>query len=155
MSVRIQVVAVGRLKAPHAAAAELYATRVSERIGLRIDEVAQEPPGSDRGRASRVEGERLRARLLPRAWRVALEPGGRAPRSSEDLAEWLGRRIEAPRPLALLIGGADGLDRALVGECEERLSLGPLTLPHQLARVVLLEQVYRGLCILSGHPYPR
>jgi 23S rRNA (pseudouridine1915-N3)-methyltransferase len=52
------------------------------------------------------------------------------------------------------VGGALGLPPDLAGECEERLSLGPLTMPHQLARIVLAEQVYRGLCLLAGHPYP-
>lgn len=103
----------------------------------------------------RLEAERLRARLAPGAWRVAVDPAGRAPASSEAFAAWLAERLEAPRTLALLVGGAGGLDPALVAEAEERLSLGPLTLPHALARVVLAEQLYRALCVRAGHPYPR
>lgn len=155
MSAALQIVAVGKLRSPHLESAELYAGRLRGQVDLRVDEVAAETAGRDTARAARKEAERIRSRLVPRAWRVALEPGGRAPRSSEDLARWLGRRIEDPRPVALLVGGADGLDAGLVAECEERLSLGPLTLPHQLARVVLLEQLYRAVCIRSGHPYHR
>jgi 23S rRNA (pseudouridine1915-N3)-methyltransferase len=122
--------------------------------GLRVDEVAAEPlqRGADRARAA--EAERLRARLLPRALRVALDPAGRAPASSEAFAAWLARRMEEPRPVAFLVGGALGLDPALAAEAEERLSLGPLTMPHQLARVVLAEQLYRALATAAGHPYP-
>jgi 23S rRNA (pseudouridine1915-N3)-methyltransferase len=122
--------------------------------GLRVDEVAAEPIQRGAARARAAEADRLRARLLPRALRVALDPDGRAPASSEAFAAWLGRRMEEPRPVAFLVGGALGLDPALAGEAEERLSLGPLTMPHQLARVVLAEQLYRALCIASGHPYP-
>jgi 23S rRNA (pseudouridine1915-N3)-methyltransferase len=122
--------------------------------GLRVDEVAAEPIGRGEDRARSLEAERLRARLLPRAVTVALDPAGRAPASSEAFAAWLARRMEQPRPLAFLLGGALGLDPGLVAEADERLSLGPLTMPHQLARVVLAEQLYRALCITSGHPYP-
>ena len=96
--------------------------------------MAAEPIQRGEERARAAEAERLRAKLLPRARRVALDSG--------------------TRPVAFLIGGAAGLDAALVAECDERLSLGPLTMPHQLARVVLTEQLYRALCITSGHPYP-
>ncbi len=92
-------------------------------------------------------------RIIDGAWVVALTPEGRAPRSSEAFAAWLATRLEVPRPTTLLIGGAAGLAPDLLRRADERLSLGPLTLPHQLARVVLAEQIYRGLAIAAGHPY--
>jgi len=150
---RLQIVAVGKLRPPHLAVGRLYEDRVRERVGLRVDEVAAEPLQHGVDQVHRRESERLQARLAPDAWRVALAPAGRAPASSEALAEWLRARLEVPRPTAFLIGGAAGLSPALVEAADERLSLGPLTLPHQLARVVLAEQLYRALCILAGHPY--
>ena len=121
--------------------------------GLRVDEVAAEPLQRGEERARAEEAARLRARLLPRAWRVALDPAAQPPASSEAFAAWLEKRMDE-RPVAFLVGGAVGLDEALLAECDERVSLGPLTMPHQLARVVLAEQLYRALCIASGHPYP-
>jgi len=144
---------VGRLRPPHDAPGRLYEERVDRLVGLRVDEVAAEAlqKGEDRARAE--EAERLRARLLPRAWRVALDPGARAPASSAAFAQWLQKRM-GERPVAFIIGGAVGIAADLTTECDERMSLGPLTMPHQLARVVLVEQLYRALCITSGHPYP-
>jgi 23S rRNA (pseudouridine1915-N3)-methyltransferase len=152
-SPRLQLACVGRLRPPHDAPGALYQERVDRMAGLRVDEVAAEPiqRGEDRARAA--EADRLRARLLPRARRVALDPDGRVPESSRAFARWLERRMDE-RPVAFVIGGAAGLDPGLLGECDERLSLGPLTMPHQLARVVLTEQLYRALCIAGGHPYP-
>jgi 23S rRNA (pseudouridine1915-N3)-methyltransferase len=150
---RLQIVAVGRLRPPHAAAGRMYEGRVRERIGLQVDEVAIEPLQRGLDQVHRRESERLSARILPGAWRVALAPGGRAPASSEGFADWLAVRLGVPRPTAFLIGGAAGLAPDLVEESDERLSLGPLTLPHQLARVVLAEQLYRAACIVAGHPY--
>ena len=150
---RIQLACVGRLRPPHDAPGALYQERVDRIAGLRVDEVAAEPIQRGEERARSAEAERLRAKLLPRARRVALDPEGRVPESSEAFARWLERRMDE-RPVAFLVGGAAGLDPALLAECDERLSLGPLTMPHQLARVVLTEQLYRALCITSGHPYP-
>ena len=150
---RLQIVAVGRLRPPHEAAGRAYEERIRERLNLQVDEVAAEPLQHGLDQVHRRESERITARTFPEAWRVALAPGGRAPASSEALAEWLGGRLEVPRPTAFLVGGAAGLAPDLIDSADERLSLGPLTLPHQLARVVLVEQVYRGLCIVSGHPY--
>ncbi len=147
---------MGRLRAPHDAPGREYEKRVGDMVGFRADEVAQEPDaGGGARRAMAVEADRVRSRLVDGAWRVALDPAGRPPPSSDAFAAWLGERLEAARPVAFLIGGPHGLDPGLIGECEERLSLGPLTLPHQLARVVLAEQLYRALCVRAGHPYPR
>jgi 23S rRNA (pseudouridine1915-N3)-methyltransferase len=150
---RLQLACVGRLRPPHDGPGRLYQERVERMAGLRVDEVAAEPIQRGEERARAAEADRLRARLLPRALRVALDPAGTAPASSEAFARWLARRMD-DRPVAFVVGGALGIDDALVAECDERLSLGPLTMPHQLARVVLTEQLYRALCISAGHPYP-
>ncbi len=131
----------------------MYEDRIRERVGLRIDEVAAEKLQHGEAQVTRREADRIRPRLLDGAWTVALDPTGTTPASSEALAEWLGKRLDVPRPTSFLIGGAAGLDPELVSGADERLSLGPLTLPHQLARVVLAEQLYRALCIIAGHPY--
>jgi 23S rRNA (pseudouridine1915-N3)-methyltransferase len=98
------------------------------------------------------EGERLRAQLPPQAHAVALDPGGRE-YTSEAFAAWLARREEDGRPLAFLIGGHLGLDEATLAAAPEKLALSRLTLTHELARLVLLEQLYRAKTILRGHPY--
>jgi 23S rRNA (pseudouridine1915-N3)-methyltransferase len=152
-NVRLQIVAVGKLRPPHDAAGRMYENRIRERVGLRVDEVAAEKLQVGETQVTRREAERIGTRILDGAWTVALDPFGRAPASSEALAVWLGKRLEVPRPVTFLIGGAAGLDRELVASADEPMSLGPLTLPHQLARVVLAEQIYRSLCILAGHPY--
>lgn len=144
---------MGRLRPPLDAAGRLYEERVDRMAGLRVDEVAAEPLQRGEERARSAEGDRLRARLLPRALRVALDPGGRAPDDSPRFATWLEGHMR-DRPVAFVLGGAVGLADELLAECDARLSLGPLTMPHQLARVVLAEQLYRALCITAGHPYP-
>jgi 23S rRNA (pseudouridine1915-N3)-methyltransferase len=82
---------------------------------------------------------------------VLLDAGGRA-YSSEDFARWLEERRMAGRDVCFVIGGPDGVQ---LERCDERISFGPMTLPHQLARVVLLEQLYRAHKILAGEPYHR
>jgi 23S rRNA (pseudouridine1915-N3)-methyltransferase len=73
--------------------------------------------------------------------------------SSEDLADFLRREQEQALPLLFAIGGADGFSPETLGQAGFTLSLGRMTLPHELARVVLLEQVYRAFTILKNHPY--
>ncbi len=153
-SPRVQIVAVGRLRSPHDAPGRLYEERLAGLLPFRADEVEPEALQRGEGRARAAEADRIRGRLARGAWRVALDPAGPQPASSEAFASWLERRLASGRPVAFLIGGASGLDDALTGECEERLALGTLTMPHQLARVVLTEQLYRAACILRGHPYP-
>jgi 23S rRNA (pseudouridine1915-N3)-methyltransferase len=85
---------------------------------------------------------------------VALEVGGKA-MSTAQLSAWLARRLEAGKPLALLIGGPDGLGPACLERADATWSLSPLTLPHGLVRVIVAEQLYRGISMLAGHPYHR
>jgi 23S rRNA (pseudouridine1915-N3)-methyltransferase len=69
------------------------------------------------------------------------------------LARQFERWLLSARPLALVIGGSQGLDASLIGRAHARWSLGPLTFPHELARVIVLEQTYRAFTILRGEPY--
>lgn len=102
-----------------------------------------------------VEGENLLAVLPEPCWTIALDRRGRA-MSSPQLADRLGRlRDEWPHPVAFVIGSDLGLSRQVLETARESLSLGPMTLPHELARLVLYEQVYRALSILGGIKYHR
>ena len=104
----------------------------------------------------RTEADHLRKVLAERDGRVVvLDEGGRA-RSTRELAAWLQAEADrGTRRLSFVVGGAEGLDRVFIGEADETLSLSPLTLPHELARVVLVEQLYRSWSLLAGHPYHR
>jgi len=103
----------------------------------------------------REEAAALREAVPERAWVVALDRRGKR-RSSRELAGWLAQLIEGrPHPIAFLIGSDLGLDGEALAAASERLSLGPLTLPHELARLVLYEQIYRALSIRAGIKYHR
>lgn len=90
----------------------------------------------------------------PSATRIALDPDGKSVASAEFAALVSKAELEA-RDLIFLIGGHDGLPAAWREKADLRLSLSPLTMPHELARVMLAEQIYRALTTLRGHPYPR
>ena len=86
---------------------------------------------------------------------VALDEGGKS-LTSEEFAAWLGaRRDDGQRNMAFVIGGADGLDADILSQADLKLSLGRMTWPHLMARLLLVEQIYRAHTILTGHPYHR
>jgi 23S rRNA (pseudouridine1915-N3)-methyltransferase len=133
-----------------------YAKRLSHWLPLELVEVAPGVRGKarDRQRAVQDEGERVLASAGRGVRLVALDSGG-TPHSSEELAQ----RLEAWRgmgqDLAFLIGGPEGHAAEVLAQSAERWSLGPLTLPHPLVRIVLAEQLYRAASILANHPYHR
>jgi 23S rRNA (pseudouridine1915-N3)-methyltransferase len=98
------------------------------------------------------EGERLRAAIPAKSQVIALDVRGRE-MTTEEFADWLSAKELAARPLTFLIGGHWGLDDATLAAAHERLALSRLTLTHELARLVLLEQLYRAATIKMGHPY--
>jgi 23S rRNA (pseudouridine1915-N3)-methyltransferase len=105
-------------------------------------------------RCMRKEAERIREHIPRDAVVVALDEKGQAVTSIE-LARHLQHWREQAKPIALLIGGPDGLDAGLKQTCTQKLSLSKLTLPHPLVRVVLAEQLYRAWSIGANHPYHR
>jgi 23S rRNA (pseudouridine1915-N3)-methyltransferase len=98
------------------------------------------------------EGERLIARVVSGARIVACDPGG-AELTSERFADWLRDARDRAQSVVFIIGGAYGLSADVRRRAELTLSLAPWTLPHELARLVLTEQLYRAGTILRGEPY--
>ncbi|WP_431282981.1 23S rRNA (pseudouridine(1915)-N(3))-methyltransferase RlmH [Humitalea sp. 24SJ18S-53] len=122
------------------------------RPALRVQEIA-EARGSQ-AEVRRREGQGLLAAIPDGALVVALDLGGAAP-DSEALAALTDRWDQTGRAIAYVIGGAEGLDPAVLARADHRLSLGPLTWPHFWVRAMLAEQLYRAQCIRAGHPYHR
>lgn len=147
----LRILAIGRLKeTPEAALVARYATRI--RPKLVVTELA-DATGAP-AEAKRREGASLLAALPEGAFAVALDLGGAAPASAE-FAALLERWLGLGRPVCFLIGGAEGLDRAVLARADAVLSLGAMTWPHALARAMLAEQIYRARAIAAGHPYHR
>jgi 23S rRNA (pseudouridine1915-N3)-methyltransferase len=133
--VRIIVVAVGRLRPPYADDVRHYQKLIARHTRLELVEVR--------------ENEHVAKRLPDRAFVSFLASDGET-LDSIAFSRFLEDRRMSGRDLCFVIGGPFGLDLA---DVDHRLSLGAMTLPHQLARVVLLEQIYRGHKILAGEPY--
>ena len=132
---RISVIAVGRLRPPFQDDVEHYRRMLAGLARVELIEVR--------------EDERVPQRIPERAHLVLLSSEGRE-FDSVELSRWLEERRQDGRDLCFVIGGPRGLD---LEQCDTRLSLGRMTLPHQLARVVLLEQLFRAHKILAGEPY--
>lgn len=153
---RIVVAAVGKLKERHYrdAAAE-YLKRLRPYTSIDMPEVPDQDLSQGEDRARRTEAEALE-RLIPAgAHVIALDAGGKQ-YSSEAFSDRLAEIMHSGQPtVTFVVGGSAGIDPALLGRADERVSLGPMTLPHQLARVVLLEQIYRAFRIMRNEPYHR
>jgi len=158
---RLVVAAVGRMKrGPERDLAERYrdiAAKSGRAIaisGVSILEVAESRNRRAWERMSE-EATRLQAQIPEKAIRVALDARGEN-LTSEVFATRVRMWRDAGRPAAVfLIGGPDGLATDIIGRADLRLGFGPATWPHQLVRIMLLEQLYRAIAILSGHPYHR
>jgi 23S rRNA (pseudouridine1915-N3)-methyltransferase len=135
---------------------EDYARRLGSRLKLTLVEIEPGPrtAGQSPRKAIEAEARKLLTALRPDDWVVALDERG-TQMSTRELADWLGGRMREGRDLAFAIGGPDGLAPEVLARSDVSLSLSRLTLPHALVRVVLAEQLYRALSILSHHPYHR
>jgi len=152
VAARIEILAVGSLHRDFEPAARHYLDLLRPYVGVTVREVKETPlRGRSEAEVLREEGRRLLA-AWPQAPQVAaLAVEGRAP-GTEAFAAWLQRGMERGGA-AFVVGGSLGLAPEVVAQAGERISLSALTLPHQLARVVLLEQVFRATKILRGEPY--
>ena len=154
---RLRILAVGpRQPAWVDQAVDEYRKRIRTpwRLELTVLEPAARSGGADLARVLEREGERVLAALRERERVVLLDERGKAC-TTREFAQRLAQLSQESPDLALLIGGADGHAPAVRARAAESWSLGPLTLPHGLARVVLTEQLYRAQSLLLGHPYHR
>ena len=132
---KVTIIAIGRLRPPYLDDVEHYLKMLRRYASVEVVEVR--------------EDDAVERRIPERAFVVLLDAGG-AQMTSEAFAAWLEERRQSGRPLCFVIGGAFGIELAAA---DLRLSFGRMTLPHQLARVVLVEQLYRAHRILAGEPY--
>lgn len=138
---------------------EEYARRFSGAFRMELVEV---DPADRRGGESarqidtyrQLEARRLQTQVRSGEWVVALDEAG-STFSTQELAQFVGRLRDEARSPVFIIGGADGLDPALLQSADSRISLSALTLPHGLVRVILAEALYRAVSLLNNHPYHR
>jgi len=154
MHSEIQVRCVGRLQETwHKEAVHMYATRCSPFGKLTVLEVKEGHGGSakpDVAKTLKNEAADLLDKLPKDALLVALDEHG-TKKSTADFAQWLAGHSD--RPLVFVIGGSWGLDQTVLDRADMTLSLGAMTLPHALARIVLMEQIYRADMINGGRKY--
>lgn len=156
---KIRILAVGKLKERYWTEAQAeYAKRLSRFSEIEVVEISEEraPDNASEAQEAQIrqaEAERFRRQFSAKSFVVALDLGGIEPDSvqlSERLQQWMMRGMGE---IVFLIGGSTGLDRALSASAHVRMSLSKLTFPHQMARIVLLEQLYRAFKILGNETY--
>jgi 23S rRNA (pseudouridine1915-N3)-methyltransferase len=154
---RIRVIAVGsRTPSWVRENCEDYAARLRSRLKLELLEIPAGTRGAPRDapQAMRLEAQPMHVALRPQEFVVALDEQGDE-FSTREFSAWLDARRHAGRDVAFLIGGPDGFADEVRARADFKLSLSRLTLPHALARVLLMEQLYRAQSLLDHHPYHR
>jgi 23S rRNA (pseudouridine1915-N3)-methyltransferase len=151
---RLYLVGVGRLRPALREVTDDYLRRLQRMVAIEEREAREAGQASTTALRRQHEDDRLR-KLIPDGVPITLLDVTGTPWSSEQLAAQLDGWRAAARDRALVIGGADGVGQAIRDRADQRWSLGPLTLPHELVRVVVAEQLYRAATILQGHPYHR
>jgi 23S rRNA (pseudouridine1915-N3)-methyltransferase len=142
---KIHLVMLGKTRRPEIRALmEDYSTRIGRFAELQITELREDSAAAMR-----------KFSIDSAATVVLLDDAGKS-QTSVQFAKWLGEiRDRGARELAFLCGGAEGFPEALCSRATHKLSLSPLTFSHELARIMLAEQLYRAFAILAGHPYPK
>lgn len=155
----VVILGVGRVKEPFLKAGiEEYLRRLKPYVRVTVVEVPEEPFGPYPGEAERAavvarEGDKLRRHLQDDAYVVALDPKGKRV-SSEEFAGLLEKRaLEGRSRITFVVGGPLGLSPDLLGRADEVISFSSVTFPHQLFRLILVEQLYRAFKISRREPY--
>lgn len=133
-----------------------YARRMPKECGLVLKEIAPGKRGKNKdvNRIVKDEGERMITAIPAKTHVVTLDVLGK-PWTTKMLSSAMEKWLEGGQPIALMIGGPEGLSNAVQEIARESWSLSPLTFPHPLVRVIVAEQLYRAWTILNNHPYHR
>jgi 23S rRNA (pseudouridine1915-N3)-methyltransferase len=151
---RLLLVGVGRLRPALREVTDDYLRRLNRVVAIEEREAREAGQAATAALRQQQEDERI-LRLVPANTAITLLEVTGSPWSSEQLAVQLDSWRVAARDRALVIGGAEGVGPSVRGRADQRWSLGALTLPHELARLIVAEQLYRAAMILQGHPYHR
>lgn len=153
---RIRVFWEGKTKEPNLRALiNDYAARIAKFGDFAIEEIPEVKKGGGKNARKLSAAEARMLAKLKDSIKVFLDPQG-GEWTSQELALWLGKQgVRGTREIAFVVGGADGFSSAFREEADLRLSLSRMTLTHDWARALLLEQIYRGFTILRGFPYAR
>ena len=147
---KITVIAVGKArKGPETGLIAEYSKRLPWQLSF-IEVEEKRPLSKTEKMAS--EGNKLLAAMPKGNFAIAMDRGGKT-LSSEEFAKSIEKWSENHQGVTFLIGGADGLSQAVLSQADFKLSFGPMTWPHLLARTMLVEQLYRAYAIRKGHPY--
>ncbi len=150
---RVRLLAIGRDRSGlYAPAIEEYVKRLTRQLKFELVELPEAKKQAGTPQAREEEAATILARLDPRERVVALDERGDEP-TSVELAKRVQGWMTRGQDVALVIGGSDGLAPALLARAQEQLALSKLTLAHRLARLVLVEQLYRAMTIIRGEPY--
>jgi 23S rRNA (pseudouridine1915-N3)-methyltransferase len=156
---KITVIAVGKINKSYIQAGiKDYEKRFKSYCTLDIIEVKEEKPSHNPGvgeteQIKQKEGERIYKHISPNTYVIALDIKGKM-HSSEEFANFLSKlSLNGQSDITFVIGGSLGLHDSVLNESKLRLSFSPMTFPHQLMRLILLEQVYRAFTINRGEPY--
>jgi 23S rRNA (pseudouridine1915-N3)-methyltransferase len=148
---KVIIRAIGSLKSPFQELFEEFRERLTFSLHVDVITVKKKLP---KDYAKRQEGEAILRSLPAGSVLVALDEHGEN-FSSKRFAEWIIAWMEQGSPLVFAIGGADGLDAAVLDRAQKKIAFGCMTWPHQLVRIMLIEQLYRAQQIANNHPYHR
>jgi 23S rRNA (pseudouridine1915-N3)-methyltransferase len=149
----LTILAVGKIKEEYLRKGiSEYKKRLTPYVKLKIVEVADSPLDKTLLKAKEEEGNRILKALKEKTFVAVLDPGGRMI-TSEEFSGWLGEREMGGKEVFIVIGGASGLVPEVLARADDVLSFSNLTFPHQLFRLILVEQIYRGFKILRGEKY--
>ncbi len=150
---KLRVVAVGKDRSGlFAPAVDEYVARLGRYVRFELVEVPEARRHAGTPRAKDEEGEALLARLGAKERVVLLDERG-TEETSDAFARRVGRWLSSGQDVALVVGGADGFSDAVRARANDAIALSRMTLAHRLARLVLVEQLYRAMTILRGEPY--